>query len=316
MRTLSTIALSLWLAALVTGCGQGAPDGATANLDEHAEDEHAEGEEASSLELTPEQVADAGLELGTASSARIRESLPLYGVITPNATAVRQVTARYAGIIRTVAKNLGDTVRQGETLARIESNESLQGYNVTSPLSGVVTARDAYPGEQTADRVLFTVADLSTVWVEVALFPRDVGRIAVGQTVRIVGADRAVSAEGRVDWIAPFGSASNQTLTARVVLDNPDGRWPPGLYVTAQVALAETEVPVAVRNTALQTLEDDTVVFVRGEHGFEARPVQVGRSDDENTEIIAGLAAGEEYVAVNSFILKAELGKGEAEHGH
>ena len=91
-------------------------------------------------------------------------------------------------------------------------------------------------------------------------------------------------------------------------------RWSPGLYVNAQIALGELDVPLAVRNLALQTLDERTVVFVDTGHGFEPRPVQLGRADSEHTEILAGLEAGARYVVKNSFILKAELGKGEAEH--
>lgn len=329
MKYILTIALLLVTASLVAACDQdsAAPapargSSAVSEAGSHAEEEgdaHAEDgheEEVARVELTPQQVADAGIEVVEAGPAHIRETLPLYGVITPNATAVRQVTARYPGAIRSIAKDFGDAVRQGETLATVESNESLQVYNVTAPLSGVVTARDANPGEQTGERVLFTVADLSTVWVDLSVFPRDAGKVRLDQAVRIRGADAGASAEGRVIWVAPFGSSANQTLTVRVLLDNAERRWAPGLYVTAEVTLAETDVPLAVRNDALQTMEEETVVFVAEEGGFEPRAVQLGRSDSETTEIVAGLAAGDLYVANNSFILKAELGKGEAEHGH
>jgi cobalt-zinc-cadmium efflux system membrane fusion protein len=178
----------------------------------------------------------------------------------------------------------------------------------------VVTERQANPGEQTGDRVLFTIADLSTVWVELSVFPRDVGKVKLGQRVGIQGADADFRTEGAVIWIAPFGSSANQTVTARVLLDNAERRWAPGLYVSALVTLGEFDVPLAVRNGALQTLDGRTVVFVLGAEGFAPRPVQLGRADSEATEIVAGLDAGEAYVAVNSFILKADLGKGEAEH--
>lgn len=216
-------------------------------------------------------------------------------------------------MIRSVEKKIGDTVRQGETLATVESNESLQTYAVTAPLAGVVTARNANPGEQTGDKLLFTVADLSTVWVELSLFPRDVAKVRVGQPVRVKSADTGLEAEGKVVYLSPFGSSANQTLTARVLLDNAERRWAPGLYVTAEVTLAETPVPLAVRNGAVQNLEGRNVVFVASAEGFDARPVQLGRSDGEHTELPEGLQPGERYAARNSFILKAELGKGEAE---
>jgi cobalt-zinc-cadmium efflux system membrane fusion protein len=192
----------------------------------------------------------------------------------------------------------------------------LQTYTVVAPLNGVVTKRNANEGAQTGEGSLFTVADLSTVWVELSVFPRDLAKVGVGQTVRVRSGDTGLSAEGKVVYVAPFGSSSSQTLTARVQLPNRDQKWPPGLYVTADVVLSSSSIPLAVRSEALQTLENRSVVFVRNEEGFEPRPVQTGRSDGEVTEIVSGLTAGESYATKNSFILKAELGKGEAEHAH
>jgi len=290
-----------------------------AGHDTGGEAEHKEEESSGAIKLTPQQLQLAAIKVAAAGPATIRERLSLYGVVAPNAEHVREITPRFPGVIRSVSKKLGDPVRQGETLATVESNESLQTYALTAPLSGVVTARNANPGEQTGERALFTVADLSTVWVEVSLFPRDRSRVRVGQSVRVKSGETGHTghaADGKVVYVAPFGSASNQTLTARVLLDNPEGLWAPGLYVTADVTLAETQVAVAVRNVALQTLDERTVVFSQGPEGFQLQPVEVGRSDDEATEILGGLKAGDRYVADNSFILKAELGKGEAEHEH
>lgn len=314
-RRLMILALALMLAA----CGGNeSPATAEASMTkpeaEHAEGEHAE--EGEHVELSADQIAAAGLELAVAGPANIHETLPLYGTIVPNAERTREVAARYAGVVRTVTRRIGDPVRQGETLATVEADESLQTYAVTAPLSGVVTARNTNPGEQTGDKPLFTVADLSTVWVELSLFPRDAGKVRVGQRVRVANPDTGSSAEGEVIYIVPFGRAESQTLTARVLFDNADRRWAPGLYVTAAVLLDESSVPLAIRSEALQTLEGRSVVFVQTDDGFAPRAVELGRSDGEHAEVVSGLEPGVRYVAKNSFILKAELGKGEAEHGH
>jgi len=268
------------------------------------------------VELSDAQIASAGLELGEAEPTSIRDVLSVYGVVAPNAERVFNVSARFPGLIRGVSRKIGDNVRQGDVLATIESNESLRTYEVTAPIAGVITARDANAGEQSGDRSLFTIADLSTVWVEVSLFPRDTAKVRVGQVAHVLSSDRGLAGTGRVVYLAPFGTSSNQTLTARVLLDNADRTWAPGLYVTAELTLSEQQASVAVRNEALQTVEGRTVVFVRNEHGFEAKSVALGKSDSLNTEITEGLTPGETYVGRNSFILKAELGKGEAEHGH
>ncbi len=268
------------------------------------------------IALSPEQIRTAGIVIAQAGSAVIRQTLPVYGTIAPDAERVREVGARFPGIIRSVRSKVGDTVRAGETLATVESNESLQTYAVVAPIGGVVTVRQANPGEQTGDKALFTVADLSKVWAELALFPRDRAKVRVGQTVRVASTDAGLHAEGPVVYVAPFGSSSNQTLTARVRLENAERRWAPGLYVNAEVTLGEASVLLAVRNEALQSLEGRPVVFVQGDEGFEPRPVRIGRTDRQWSEVLEGLERGAHYASANSFILKAELGKGAAAHDH
>lgn len=275
-----------------------------------------EGEATAHIALTAEQIRAAAISVSQAGPAVIRETLPVYGLIAPDAERVRDVGARFPGVIRSVGAAVGDSVRAGATLATVESNESLQSYAVVAPLAGVVTARQANPGEQTGDKSLFTVADLSKVWVEPALFPRDSAKVRVGQSVRVRSADAGLSGDGRIVYVAPFGSSSNQTLAARVSLDNGQRRWVPGLYVSADVTLGETPAPLAVRNEALQNLAGRTVVFVQDDGGFEPRAVRTGRTDGEWSEVLGGLAPGERYATQNSYILKAELGKGEASHEH
>jgi len=304
--------LALTIAALLSGCGRSTPEAQAPA----ATDPATEGDGFEHVELTEAQVQASGIGLAEAGPAEIREELPVYGVIAPNAERVRDIAARFPGAIRTLSKAVGDPVRQGETLATVESNESLQTYPVVAPLSGVVIARHANPGEQTGDQPLFTIADLSTVWVQLSLFPRDMAKVHVGQTVKVRSGDTGLTGEGRIVYVAPFGSSANQTLTARVLLDNSAKRWAPGLYVTADITLAADQVDLAVRNEALQTMTAGNTVFVRCEQGFEPRNVSIGRTDGQFAEITGGVRPGETYVAANSFILKAELGKGEAEHGH
>lgn len=310
------VALLAGSAIMIAGCED---PGAAASKDRHAAEEHHDHAAAGGsrqIKLAMGQIASAGIQLAQAGPASIRETLPVYGTIAPNAERVRDVTARFPGVIRSLQRKVGDSVRQGEALASIESNESLQTYSLVAPLNGVVIARNGNAGEQSGDKVLFTIADLSTVWVELSLFPRDVSKVRVGQGVRVKSNDIGLSGEGKIVYVAPFGTSSSQTLSARVQLDNPERRWAPGLYVTAEVTLTESQVPLAVRTEALQTLEANSVVFVKNAAGFEPRPVRLGRTDGQWIEVADGMAAGETYAAANSFILKAELGKGSAEHEH
>ncbi len=293
----------------------------TAEHSNHSEDEgrgededHRDGEGV--LAFTQEEIDAASIEVATAAPARISEVLTLYGTVQPNAERVRTVAARFPGVIQKVNAAVGDRVAAGAVLASVEANESLQTYNVTAPLAGIVTARNANPGESTGESALFTLADLSSVWVELALFPRDLARVRTGQTVRVRTVDAGLEGIGKIVYVAPITQAGQQTISARVLLDNKEARWAPGLYVAAEVVVAEREAPVAIKSVALQRVENDTVAFIRTDEGFRVQPIIAGSSDHEWTEIREGIANGERYAANNSFVLKADLGAGEAEHEH
>lgn len=278
----------------------------------HAE----EGGHGEALKLSPAARKAAGLQVAPAGPGKLVETLLLYGTVKPNAERMRSVTARFPGVVRSVEAKVGDSVPQGKALASVESNESLQVYNVVSPLAGVVTERFTNPGEQAEAQPLFTVADLSSVWVELSLFPRDRARVKVGQAVRVHTGDDGVSAEGNIVFVSPLGSTPTQSLTARVQLDNRDGRWAPGLHVQGDVMVGSASVALAVPAAALQELEGGISVFVEDADGLEPRVVKVGRSDEKWVEILEGLKAGERVVGEGSFVLKAQLGKGEAAHDH
>ena len=318
-RLVAALVLSLPLCLI--GCGQSkeVESGTTAQGDDVSDHEEGEGhgaeaEGGSSIKLSVEAAQAAGIEIATSGPARIRETLLLYGTVKPNAERVRDITARFPGVIRSMKKQVGDAVKEGETLATIESDESLRTYAVGSPLSGIVTARSGNPGEKASEASLYTVADLASVWVELSLFPRDLVKVHTGQAVRIRSVDEGLTADGKIVYIASLGQSASQTLSARVVLQNTDRRWAPGLYVDGEVTLSEAEAPVAVKSSALQTVENAHVVFVQNQHGFTPQPVIVGRADSEYTEIRSGLEAGRRYAAANSFVLKSDLGKGEAGH--
>jgi cobalt-zinc-cadmium efflux system membrane fusion protein len=267
--------------------------------------------------LAPEQLEVAGIAVAAAGPATIRERVVLTGRIAPNEDALAHVMSRFPGVVRAVHKRLGDPVARGDLLAVIESNESLQPFELRAQLAGTVIAKDVSPGEFVSnDRELFQIADLSTVWVDLDVFRRDFARLRVGQAVRIDAGDGSPPVVSTLAYLSPIGAVNTQTLLARAVLPNPDRSWRPGLFITAEVEVGASEVPVAVAAEALQRLRDWDVVFVTAGDLFEAQPVEFGRRDSAHVEITEGLAAGQRYVAAGSFILKAEAGKSGATHDH
>lgn len=264
--------------------------------------------------IDPEAARNAGIAISTAGAGSLKETLALYGVVQPNAERTRQVVARFPGVVKSVNKALGDRVSAGDVLATVESNDSLQTYSIKAPIAGVITARAINAGETVTEQALFTLTDLSTVWVELSLFPADRARVQVGQTVSVHATQGGPTASGRVVWLSSVGSAVTQSLAARVELDNRQGLWTPGLYVVGDITLSEQPVTLAVQSAALQNLDGKTVVFTEVKGGYQARPVKVGRSDGAQTEILEGIALNERYVSANSFVIKADIEKSSAEH--
>ena len=195
--------------------------------------------------------------------------------------------------------------------------DSLARHEVRAPIDGTVTERNVTAGESvTADAAIFTVTDLSSVWVEVAVYAKDLGAVRQGQSAIVVSTDLGVEAPGRIDFIGQLVGEETRAATARLTLANGDGRWRPGLFVTVRLVREETTVPIAVSAEAIQTFRDWQVVFVRFGDWFEARPLELGRTDGAWVEVLSGLRAGDEYAAANSFAVKAEIGKLGATHDH
>ena len=141
-------------------------------------------------------------------------------------------------------------------------------------------------------------------------------RVNVGDVVLVDAEDGGSPIEAKISYVSPVGSSDTQSALARAVVDNKDMRLRPGLFVTARLILAAKPVPIVVKNSALQTLENRTVVFVRNGQKFEPRDVELGDRDQDNIEVLFGLVEGDRYAARNSFVIKAELAKGSAAHEH
>lgn len=261
----------------------------------------------------------AGVRTEAAGPASIAEVLSLRGRVMPNGESVRSVSARFPGPIRRVLRSVGDTVRAGETLAVIESNESLTNYDVISPIDGTVVERNANPGEAATGEPLFVVADYRKLWVDLTLFPRDLARVQAGQRVVLRGAEGELTAEGKIQRVSPAvdGNAQLKGLyVARVALQDPERRWAPGLFVQGDVQVAAERVPLAVRKSGLQSFRDFTVVFAHVGDTYEVRMLELGRQDDTWVEVLGGLKPGTAYVAENSYLIKADIEKSGASHDH
>lgn len=210
--------------------------------------------------------------------------------------------------IRQKLANLGATATSGGNLTRFE---------LRSPIDGVVTDKRITVGQSVGEtEPVFTVSDLSSVWVEAPVATKDLGTIRTGLAVQVKALGFDAQAAGTITYVSALVGEQTRSATARVVLPNPKGLWRPGLPVSVEVTSSEAEVPVAVQVDAIQSVRDWQVVFGRYGQQLEARPLELGRSDGRVVEVLSGLSAGERYAAKNSFVIKAELGKAGASHDH
>lgn len=195
-------------------------------------------------------------------------------------------------------------------------------FDIVSPFTGAVVERSVGQGEVVGpEDILFTVADLSSLWIELDIYERDLHRVTEGQSVQVITEawpDRVF--QGEIVYVADILDTERRAVRARVEMENPDRALKPGMFATATILSGEEKPVVAVPRDAVQTVEGEAVVWVPGEEegAFIAQPVLLGEELPGNRiEIRSGLDAGAELVVRGAFTLKAELGRGEfGGHGH
>lgn len=219
---------------------------------------------------------------------------------------------------RTAATEAGIAMRlaQQQVSAAGVGGGALNRIGVTAPIGGRITARPVVLGQTVAaDAELFRVSNLSRVAVSVSLSPADAARVAVGTPVEISAGGRRSLA--RISFVSPVLDETTRLVTAIALIDNRNGQWRVGEPVTASIGLpGEGGGTVSIPAAAVQTVENRNMVFVRTPTGFRAQPVTLGARGAGTVTINSGLTGREEIAGNGSFTLKAELGKGEAEHGH
>ncbi|VVN23944.1 Cobalt-zinc-cadmium resistance protein CzcB [Pseudomonas fluorescens] len=386
------------VATLALGIGIGSQWSGNASIDAHADEasEHAdhaeegaaaEHAEEGHIELSAEQITAAGIQLAEAKAQNISRGLSFPGEVRFDEDRTAHVVPRVPGVVESVAVNLGQTVKKGQLLAVIASQQIsdqrseqaaaqrrlalarttyerekklwqdkisaeqdflqarqalqeaeialsnaqqkisvLSGsvvatggnrYELRAPFDGVVVEKHLTPGEVVDESTAaFTLSDLSRVWVTFGVSPRDLNKVQVGKAVTVSAPELNAEVVGSVAYVDSLLGEQTRTATVRVTLENPQGSWRPGLFVTALVATDSREAKVAVPESAIQTVEDKPTVFVRTDDGFEARAVELGSRAAGHVEVTQGLEAGVQVASAGSFVLKSELGKASAEHSH
>lgn len=211
---------------------------------------------------------------------------------------------------------LGLSAEEIDAIAQ-EPPERIARYEVAAPIAGRIIEKHIAPGEKIeSDRAAYTIADLSTVWLNIAVYAEYLDRITEGQSV-VVHADGREAA-GKVTYIASTLTEGTRTVTARVVLENAQRKWKAGEFLTVRIETGQEQVARRVPIEAVQQWEGGDVVFVRHDDGsFAPHPIEIGRRNDRFVEIVGDdPPIGAPIVVANSFLFKAELGKGAAGHSH
>lgn len=390
------------LATMALGIGVGSMWPGNSSVNTHADEaaeqaDHAEGSAATDgghvegeeghLALSAEQIAAAGIQLVQSRAQNIRLGLPFPGEVRFDEDRTAHLVPRVPGVVESVSVNLGQSVKKGQLLAVISSQQIsdqrseqaaaqrrlalarttyerekklwqdkisaeqdllqarqvleeaeialtnarqkisvLSGsvvatggnrYQLRAPFDGVVVEKHLTPGEVVDETTAaFTLSDLSRVWVTFGVSPKELSKVQVGKPVTVSAPELNAEVAGTVSYVGSLLGEQTRTATVRVTLENPQGSWRPGLFVTALVATDSRQANVAVPETAIQTIEDKPTVFVRTDDGFKAQTVALGSRAAGLVEVTQGLGAGVQVAAAGSFVLKSEMGKASAEHAH
>lgn len=277
-------------------------------------------DDAQRVNILAQALAEAGGIIASAQSGTVERHASIFGQLQVPPSQQSVVRARFAGVITALNVSLGQQVQAGEILAWLESNESLQRYPLRAPIAGVVTEFYAGVGSVEQAQAIVELVDLRALQAEFAVFTSQLTgskqseplALVVGQILHL--SLNGKSQDGKISAIIP--AAAQPYLRVRVDIDNQDKQLQPGSWVKAQLDIGVVEATVRVDNRALQSHQQQTVVFVQEGEAYRAVPVQLGLTDLQFSEVRSGLAPGAEYVVSPSYLLLADLAKGSAEHSH
>lgn len=197
-----------------------------------------------------------------------------------------------------------------EQIARLErTGDVTKTLALNAPVDGIVLEKMVVAGQAVMPGMkLYRIADLSTVWIEGAVFEQDLGAVRVGARVSAeLAAYPGERVDGRVSFVWPTVDEASRSGRVRVSFRNPDGRLRPGMYATLRFEAAVDSDAVSVPAEAVVQTGERNLVFVVGNRGaLEPREVVLGVRAGERFQIDSGLTAGERIVASANFLVDAE----------
>ncbi|MDA3897389.1 MAG: efflux RND transporter periplasmic adaptor subunit, partial [Desulfobacteraceae bacterium] len=204
-----------------------------------------------------------------------------------------------------------------------QPHETLFQYRLTAPSDGIIIEKHMVHGELvTTESPVFIIADTTSLWVDLQVYPKDLASVKTGQKVFVSAQEGSLTAEGVISFLSPVINQETRTAMARVELSDKDNQWRSGLFATAIVTLDQTNNSdtLIVPKSAIQTINGKPSIFIVRSKGYFPVAVATGQSNSTQVAILSGVTAGQTYVSNGSFELKAKvvtstLG-GHAGHGH
>ncbi|MFC1850825.1 efflux RND transporter periplasmic adaptor subunit [candidate division CSSED10-310 bacterium] len=295
------------------------PDG---DHEAHEAGEHDQTDETPSVRLTEKDRSLAGISLDQVAQEYITKMIELPGEVGLNEDNVAHIVPRFPGIAFKINKKIGDKVKEGDIMAIVESNESLTTYPVKSLIEGTVIEKHITLGEFVSDEsTIFTVANLSQVWINLAVYAKDSQKVKRGQKIEIEQIGTQLSIKGIISYLSPIYEEKSRSFIARVVVPNRGNNWKPGTFVKGLVPVKTPEKVPVVDIKAVQIWNEKQVVFIpKSNDEFIPVPVVLGDRDRTNVHIKEGLHPGDSYVKNGAFEIKAKLVTStlgdHAGHGH
>ena len=278
-----------------------------------------EGEHGDEVHLTDDQIKMMKIKVMTVEQRPLTVVVEALGDIASDTDRVVQVRPEHPGTIKEVLVAVGDAITAGQILVRYESEGAERGLKeLKAAKQGVVVGLYGdVEGHVDPAVPLATLADTSKLRAGLDIYEKDLGRVRKGQLVDIVVTAYPKEVfQGRITYISPRVDENSRTVKVRVDVENPRGLLKFGMFITGRVRVAERRV-LAIPEGAIQEVEGKTSVFVRNDDGgFSPHPVQLGERSQGWVELLSGVENGESIVSHGSFVLKAELAKGEASHDH
>jgi membrane fusion protein, heavy metal efflux system len=268
--------------------------------------------------VMPDSVAKlSGVKTTIAKLSNSLVTLPVWGILTPTEHSVAHIIPRFSGVVRSSFKQIGSKVKKGEVVAIIESNESLQPYEVRSQISGTITEGHTVVGEYIAEnQEIYTVVNHNLLSANIKIPIASINKVKLGQEITITAPQLKLKATSKINYIAKEVDSLSQTLLVKANIPNAPERFIANMVVKGEIAIDELKNVFIIPQKSIQKFRDWDVIFQKVGDSYEIVPITISTKVAGGYIAETGLTVGIEYVTNNSYLIKADIMKSGASHDH